>query len=261
MFNLAGRVAVITGGSGAIGLNIAKALHDKDVHVAILGRNQEKLDESLSTLDGNTIDALAYACDVTDGPRLVHVRNELLERYGKIDILVTCAAAPASSEKFEEIELQAWRDMLSVDLDGVFLACKIFGAPMIENRYGRIVNLTSFHNVATYPYRTIYNAAKSGVEGLSRALAVEWGHHGITVNTLAPGPILTPRTQWFLAQDPANEAGMLGRTPNIRLGELSDLSSIVVFLVSDEAKHMNGQQIVLDGGWTKNAWWGKHSDL
>jgi NAD(P)-dependent dehydrogenase (short-subunit alcohol dehydrogenase family) len=123
------------------------------------------------------------------------------------------------------------------------------------------VNLTSFHAVATYPFRSVYNAAKSGVEGLSRGLAVEWGHYGITVNTVAPGPILTPRTEWFLAQDPGNEAGMLARTPSVRIGDVTDVSSTVAFLVSDEARHINGQQLVVDGGWTKNAWWGRHTDL
>ena len=132
---------------------------------------------------------------------------------------------------------------------------------MVRQKYGRIVNFTSFHNVATYPYRAGYNTVKSGVEGLSRALAVEWGHYGVTVNTVAPGPILTPRTEWFLGQDPANLAGMLSRTPNTRIGELGDVSSMVAYLVSSEARHINGQQIVIDGGWTKNAWWGNHTHL
>jgi glucose 1-dehydrogenase len=90
---------------------------------------------------------------------------------------------------------------------------------------------------------------------------VEWGHYGITVNTVAPGPILTPRTEWFLSQDEANLDGMLSRTPNVRVGKLEDVSSTIAFLVSSEAKHINGQQIVIDGGWTKNAWWGNHTGL
>jgi NAD(P)-dependent dehydrogenase (short-subunit alcohol dehydrogenase family) len=188
-------------------------------------------------------------------------RNDLIATHNHIDILVTCAAAPAAAAPFESIKLEDWRELMKTDLDGVFLACQYFGEPMLKQKFGRIINLTSFHNVATYPNRTAYNAAKSGVEGLSRALAVEWGHHGITVNTIAPGPILTPRTEWFLSQDIANKQGMLARTPSVRLGEPGEFGATVAFLCSDEARHINGQQIVLDGGWTKNAWWGDHSKL
>ena len=261
MFDLTGRVAVITGGSGALGLNIAKSLHTLGSHIILLGRSSDKLGDALIEIDAITERGSFYVSDVTDEATLEHTYAEIIVEHSKVDILVTCAAGPAISGKFEDTSLEEWRSLLSIDLDGVFLACRIFGQSMVQQGYGRIVNLTSFHNVATYPYRSIYNAAKSGVEGLSRALAVEWGHHGITTNTVAPGPILTPRTQWFLEQDVQNKAGMLSRTPNTRIGEMKDVSSAISFLVSDEAKHINGHQIVIDGGWTKNAWWGKHTDL
>jgi len=261
MFALTNRICVITGGSGAIGLSIAETLHSSGVHVILLGRTSEKLEQAIKMLDPERKRCSHYVCDVSDETSVSVVYDQIISVHDKIDILVTCAAAPATSSKLEDTSLEQWRSLLTIDLDGVFLACKIFGKSMISHRYGRIVNLTSFHNIATYPFRTPYNAAKSGVEGFSRALAVEWGHYGITVNTVAPGPILTPRTQWFLSQDENNKIGMLSRTPNIRIGELSDVSATVAFLVSDEAKHINGQQIVIDGGWTKNAWWGRHTDL
>ena len=261
MFNLADRIAVITGGGGALGLAVAKALHSLGAHVILLGRSSEKLSEASSQIDVTSSRISFYACDVASEKQLAQTYAHILSTHSRMDILVTCAAAAAASGKFEDTSLEQWRSLLTIDLDGVFLACRTFGRAMIEQGHGRIVNLTSFHNVATYPYRSIYNAAKSGVEGLSRALAVEWGHHGITVNTVAPGPILTPRTHWFLGQDPENKTGMLSRTPNVRIGELDDVSSTIAFLVSDEAKHINGQQIVIDGGWTKNAWWGRHTDL
>jgi NAD(P)-dependent dehydrogenase (short-subunit alcohol dehydrogenase family) len=261
VFDLSGRVAVITGGGGALGLAVAQALHSQGAHVILLGRSSDKLMEALSQFAVATDRSSSYACDVASEDSLSQTYELILEKHSKIDILVTCAAAGAASGKFEDTSLAQWRDLLAIDLDGVFLACRTFGRSMITQGHGRIVNLTSFHNVATYPYRVIYNAAKSGVEGLSRALAVEWGHHGVTVNTVAPGPILTPRTQWFLNQDHGNKTGMLSRTPNGNIGELVDVSSTIAFLVSDEAKHINGQQIVIDGGWTKNAWWGSHTDL
>lgn len=262
MFDLTSRTAVVTGGSGALGLAVAKALHELGAYVVLLGRSSEKLAVALAQLDPNGAERASFeSCDVTDEASLTQAAHAIFSRYTRVDILVTCAAASAASSKFEAITLSDWRSLLATDLDGVFLACRIFGSSMIKQRHGRIINLTSFHNVATYPYRTLYNVAKSGVEGLSRALAVEWGHYGITVNAVAPGPIMTPRTQWFLSQDERNAAGMLARTPNLRIGELQDVSSITAFLASDEARHINGQQIVVDGGWTKNAWWGSHPEL
>lgn len=261
VFSLAQRIAVITGGAGALGLAIAEVLHSLGSHVVLLGRSLEKLEQARTQFDPTHARSSCYVCDVGDEVSLTAVFDQITGAHTKVDILVTCAAAPATSGKLEDTSLEQWRSLLAIDLDGVFLACRTFGRSMIAQRYGRIVNLTSFHDVATYPYRTVYNAAKSGVEGFSRALAVEWGHYGITVNTVAPGPILTPRTRWFLSQDASNEAGMLARTPAIRIGDVLDVSSAVAFLVSDEAKHVNAQQIVVDGGWTKNAWWGQHTDL
>ena len=261
MLDLSGRVAVITGGSGALGLAVAKKLNKLGANIVLLGRSHDKLNNAKKNLDASLSSNSFYVCDVSNEESLSETAKKIYETYSHVDILLTCAAAPAAGGKFEESSLSDWHSLLSTDLDGVYLACRIFGSSMIEQSYGRIVNFTSFHNIATYPYRSGYNAAKSAVEGLSRALAVEWGHHGITVNTVAPGPILTPRTEFFLAQDSSNLDGMLSRTPNIRLGKLEDVSSTVAFLVSSEAGHINGQQIVIDGGWTKNAWWGNHTDL
>ena len=261
MLDLAGRVAVITGGSGALGLDVAKQLKGLGANVILLGRSLDKLKEAISQIDSASGSVSSYVCDVSNEDSLTQVADQIFAAHSCVDILVTCAAAPAAGGKFEESSLEEWRSLLSIDLDGVYLACRIFGKSMIDQSYGRIVNFTSFHNVATYPYRSGYNAAKSAVEGLSRALAVEWGHHGITVNTVAPGPILTPRTEFFLSQDEANLDGMLSRTPSVRVGKLEDVGTTVAYLVSSEAKHINGQQIVIDGGWTKNAWWGSHADL
>jgi len=262
MFDLSGRIAVITGGSGAIGTSAARSLLDLGATVILLGRSQDKLLEAVATLaKSSAARAKCENCDVSNEASIRECAAKILATYSCVHILVTCAACPAASGKFEESQLPEWQSFIATDLTGVFLACRLFGSAMIENRYGRIINLTSFHNVATYPYRVMYNTVKSGVEGLSRALAVEWGHYGITVNTVAPGPIMTPRTQWFLSQDPRNAQGMLSRTPGIRIGELQDVGAAIAYLASDEARHVNGQQLVIDGGWTKNAWWGSHTEL
>jgi NAD(P)-dependent dehydrogenase (short-subunit alcohol dehydrogenase family) len=258
LVNLEGKVAVVTGAGSGIGAAVTATLHRLGARVALLARTETTLRDTVENLDSARQFAREYATDVTDETQLQRTRDQILSDFDRVDILVTCAAAPASAKKCEEMSYEEWRSVLSTDLDGVFLSCKVFGAGMVEQRYGRIVNMTSFHTIATYPERTAYNAAKSGVEGLTRALAVEWGPYGITVNAVAPGPVRTPRTSWFLEQNPTTESGMLGRTPNHRLGETGDVAGLVAFLVSDAAIHINGQQIVIDGGWTKSAWWGSY---
>ncbi|HDH06707.1 MAG TPA: SDR family oxidoreductase [Nitrospirae bacterium] len=260
MFDLTGRTAVITGAGSGLGAAAAETMFKLNANLALIARTEDNVKKVAESMDSSLERVNYFACDVQSEDSLIEVRDKVVEKMGKIDILLTCAAAPAISGNTEELSLENWRSLVSIDLDGVFLSCKTFGLNMIKNGYGRIVNITSFHNVATYPNRAAYNAAKSGVEGLSRALAVEWGKYGITVNTVAPGPIRTPRTSWFLSQSPDVEDGMLGRTPNVRLGETEDVASLIAFLVSNEAKHINGQQIVIDGGWTKCAWWGKHTE-
>jgi len=255
---LEGKVAVVTGAGSGIGAAVAERLFRLHAQVALIARTEKSVGSICNGLDASSSRAEYYVCDVANEPALAEVREAILKKKGKIDILVTCAAAPAASGKTEELDFEAWRTVLRTDLDGAFLSCKVFGLPMIRQRYGRIVNMTSFHTVATYPERVAYNAAKSGVEGLTRALAVEWGGYGITVNAVAPGPIRTPRTSHFLSRSPDVEQGMIGRTPTARIGETNDVAALIAFLASEEAGHINGQQIVIDGGWTKNAWWGRH---
>ena len=258
MINLKNRVALITGSGSGIGAGVAKKFFALESHLILIGKTEKNIRKVSKELnDDSRIDY--YSCDVNDENQLNRINDRIISKHGKIDILVTCAAAPGFSGKLEETSFNEWRSVLATDLDGVFLSCKVFGSIMKKNGYGRIINLTSFHNHATYPERVVYNAAKGGVEGISRGLAVEWGAFGITVNSVAPGPIRTPRTSGFLEQSPDVESGMLSRTPNIRLGETEDVANLIAFLASKEAKHINGQQIIIDGGWTKSAWWGDYT--
>lgn len=258
MFNFTNKTVVIIGAGSGIGKKIAEFFFEFNANVVLIGKTDKNVKSVAERLDKNLKKILFFACDVRNEKALEEVKKVVLAKFEKIDILVNSAAAAASSAKSEELSFESWKEVINTDLDGVFLACKVFGAGMIKKRYGRIINLTSFHTIATYPNRVAYNAAKSGVEGITRALAVEWGCYGVTVNAVAPGPVKTPRTSWFLSQSSDIESGMLGRTPNCRLGETEDVANLVVFLASEEAKHINGQQIVIDGGWTKCAWWGKH---
>ncbi|MGI0060761.1 MAG: SDR family NAD(P)-dependent oxidoreductase, partial [Nitrosotalea sp.] len=169
------------------------------------------------------------------------------------------ASGPAIGPS-EDLSIEEWKRVIDTDLTGTFIVCKEVGKHMIKSKYGRIVNISSFHSVATYPQRAAYAAAKTGVIGLTRALAVEWAKYKITVNAVSPGPIKTPRTNWFLSLDPKSESRMLARTPLGRLGEVGDVSTTIEFLTSKNAGFVTGQNIVIDGGWLSSAWFGKYSE-
>lgn len=258
MIDLSNKTAIILGAGGGIGSAVSEKFFRLGANIALLDLEAQKIKELAERLDSKLEKTAYFSVDAKSQESLETTKNKILEKWKKIDILVNCIGAPAAATKMTELELEDFKKLIDTDLGSAFMSCKIFGSDMIQKKYGRIVNFTSFHNVATYPDRVAYNVAKSAVEGLTRALAVEWGPFGITVNAVAPGPVRTPRTSWFLSQSPENEAGMLGRTPNGRLAEPEDVADLVAFLSSDQSKHINGQQIVIDGGWTKCAWWGKN---
>ena len=253
-----GQVILVTGAGRGIGKATAQAFAQRGATVVLVARHPEDIQTLAEDISRNRGTAMALEADVTSADALTQVTETIKNAYGRLDVLVTCAAAQPASGPSETLPLVDWQQVMDIDLTGTFLSCQAAGRMMLEKGYGRIVNVASFHVTATYPERTAYVAAKAGVVGMTEALAVEWGGRGITVNAVAPGPILTPRTQWFLSQDPKNEQGMIGRTPTGRLGTVEEVAATLVFLCSKEAGHINGQTIAIDGGWTKNAWWGQH---
>ena len=252
------QAVLITGAGRGIGKATAEAFAQEGAAVALMARSSKDIDELAKVLTSEGHKAVAIQADITHPESVQEAVRRVVEAFGHLAILVTCAAAGPAAGPSESLSLVDWKNVIDTDLTGTFISCQAASRPMLERGYGRIVNVSSFHVIGTYPERTAYVTAKTGVVGMTQALAVEWGGRGITVNSVAPGPIRTPRTSWFLSQNPANEAGMIGRTPTGRLGEPSEVAAAILFLASREAAHINGQTIAIDGGWTKNAWWGQH---
>lgn len=252
------QVILVSGAGRGIGKATAEALVTRGDAVVLVARQSTEIQKMARNFTENGGRALAKTVDVTSVDSLESLMQDIIENFGRLDGLVTCAAADPASGPSEQLSLKDWQRVIDIDLTGTFLTCQAAARVMLPERYGRIVNLASFHVTATYPERAAYVAAKAGVVGLTQALAVEWGGRGVTVNAIAPGPILTPRTNWFLSRDPKNEQGMIGRTPTGRLGTVDEVAAPILFLCTKEAGHVNGQTITVDGGWTKNAWWGTH---
>lgn len=251
LFDLSGRVAVVTGGSRGLGLQMAEALGEMGAKLALTARKKDELDEAVAHLKKAGIEAGAWVCDIGKREAIPPVVDDMLRRFGKIDILVNNAGATWGAPA-EEHPLEAWDKLVNVNLTGAFVISQLVGRRwMIPAKWGRIVNVASIAGLMgqdTRVVRTIaYNATKGGLVNFTRALAAEWGQHGITVNAICPGFFPSKMTKSTLGT-----TGELIRdwTPTKRLGNDEDLKGLVVLLASEASRHITGQAIAVDGGAT-----------
>jgi gluconate 5-dehydrogenase len=249
LLELSGRVALITGGSRGLGLQMAEALGEMGAKVAITARKQPELDEAQRHLQGQGVEVMTIACDLQDLHAAQGLAGQVLARFKRIDILVNNAGttwgAPA-----EEHPLEAWHKVLNLNLSAVFALTQAVGTQaMIPARYGRIVNVASIAGLqGTDPrfMRTIaYNTSKGGVVNFTRSLAAEWAQYGITVNAIAPGVFPSKMSQGMIGK---TESVILDLTPLKRLGGAEDLKGVAVLLASDASAYITGQTIAVDGG-------------
>ncbi len=172
----------------------------------------------------------------------------VLERFGTIDILVNAAGTSPYYKGAEQLEPDEWDEVIRTNLRGVFLCCRAVGAHMLARGRGTIVNVSSVLATNAVPRLAAYSASKAGVEGLTRALAVEWAERGVRVNAVAPGFIHTAMTKGLLESE-RHSGGLRGRTPMRRFGDAESVAAAVLYLVSDEAAYVTGSTGSVDGGW------------
>ena len=251
-FDLTGRVALITGCSTGLGVQMAKALANQECRIVPVARREEKIREVAEMLrDDFGVEALPIRCDITDTKMVEAVVDEALEHFGHVDILInnagTGAVAPA-----EDITDKQFHNELDIDLFGAFrVARAVAKKAMIPARYGRIINIASMYGLVGNKIAPAspYHAAKGGVVNLTRALAAEWGKYNITVNSICPGYFCTPLTketldsQWF--KDYAK-----GAIPMERYGVEGELDTAAIFLASQASSYVNGVMLPVDGGYT-----------
>jgi 2-dehydro-3-deoxy-D-gluconate 5-dehydrogenase len=246
-FDLAGRVALVTGGGGGLGRPIAGALAAAGADVVVAGRTLQTLDESCAEIAAAGGHVRPLVLDVTKPREVSAAVDGLVERAGRVDILVNCAGAQLRQAALEITE-EGWDRIVAVNLKAVFFCCQAAGRHMIRAGRGRVINVSSLTGEIGLPKLAAYGATKGGVNQLTRALAVEWADRGITVNAIGPGRIRTAMTE-DIFRDPAQAESFVSRIPMRRPGEPSDLTGAVVFLASDAASYLTGQVIYIDGGW------------
>ncbi len=252
---LAGKRAVVTGAGRGIGRSIALALANAGADVGVTARTSTDLDQLVEEIRATGRHSMAVTCDVTDPEQVQHMATTLLEGLGGIDILVN-NAGNAGSHKFLTHSDELWHRMLAINLTSVYYVTKAFAPKLVEQRYGRIINVASIASRAGGAYIAAYTAAKHGVLGLTRALAVELLPQNITVNAICPGYVDTPMTDGSVANISAR-TGMSAEqaretlaksSPQHRLIEPEEVAAIAVFLAQDSSKGITGQAINIDGG-------------
>jgi len=251
LLDLSGRVALVTGGSRGLGLQIAEALGEMGASVVLTARKRDELASAVSHLEKQKAQAFSYVCDLADREAIPPVADEILKKFGKVDILVNNAGATWGAPA-EEHPLEAWDKLVSLNLTGAFVITQIIGRKsMIPARWGRIINVASIAGLMGQDPRIVrtiaYNTTKGGLVNFTRALAAEWGQHGITVNAICPGFFPSRMTRATL--DKMSEF-LLENTPNRRLGNDEDLKGLAVLLASEASRHITGQAIAVDGGAT-----------
>lgn len=250
MFDLTGKVGLVTGGNGGIGLGFARGLAKAGASVAIWGRNADKNTAALAELESLGADAAAFGCDVGSEEQVTDAFDETIDRFGHVDSVFANAGIGSRGTRFVDMTLDEWRDIFRVNSEGVFLTLRAAARHMVERgEGGSLVITASVSSVMGMPRGEHYAATKSGAIAIARGLAVEYGKAGIRANAVVPGWIETDMTGGLLESQGFNER-VLPRIPRRRWGRPSDFEAIAVYLASDASEWHTGDVITIDGGYT-----------
>jgi NAD(P)-dependent dehydrogenase (short-subunit alcohol dehydrogenase family) len=251
MFNLRGKVAVVTGASSGLGVVFAEALAEMGANVELAARRIEKLTEVANKLKSLNVKSRPFQCDISKQEQVQALVDDVVKNFGSLDIIVNNAGVAAMSPA-TDISVEEWNKVVSVNLTGVFLCARTAARQMIKQGGGKVVNIASIYGAVgdVFPASPYY-ATKGAVINMTRDLAVEWAPFKIRVNAIAPGFFASEMTE-AIFQDPGYLEYIRKQTPLGRPGNPDDLKGAVVYLASPASDYVTGQTIFVDGGWT--AW-------
>jgi len=248
IFRLDGRVALITGGGGAIGSAMAGGFTNVGAHIAIVDRNPEAAEQVVAALTAAGGDAIAIRADVTSEDEVQRAVKEAADRWGRLDVLVN-AAGIGARHPAEGYPLERWKAVLDINLTGTFLFCREAAEVMLAAGQGSIINIASIAGLVGYNGNPAYLSSKGGVVQLTRALAVEWAQRGVRVNAIAPGVIDTQMIAVAVENDPDFYRAFRQKHPMNRFGAAEELVGPALFLASDAASFVTGHILAVDGGY------------
>lgn len=249
MFDLTGRVAIVTGGNGGIGLGMARGLAKVGARVVVAARNQEKSDAAVRELRALGSDSLAILVDVADEQSVDTLVNKTLKHCGRLDILINNAGVNVRKPP-HELTLAEWRQVMDTNLTSAFLCSRAAYPHMKALGGGKIINIGSMMSLFGASFAPAYGASKGGIVQLTKSLAVAWARDNVQVNAILPGWIDTDLTRQAREQVPGLNERVLARSPSGRWGSIDDLSGVAVFLASAASTFITGASIPVDGGYS-----------
>jgi gluconate 5-dehydrogenase len=248
LFDLSGRVSVVTGGATGLGLQMATALAEAGSSIVVCSRKLENCEQAAAGLEKLGVKALGLACDVTKSDQVEAVKDATLKHFGRVDVLVNNSGRAWVAPP-EEMPLERWQQILDLNATAPFICSQVFGREMIKAKRGRIINIASIagligRNPKAYS-SIVYSTSKGALVQFTRDLAIKWAQHNVLVNCICPGFFVTPINQKLFDQ---NAEPILREIPLGRTGGENDLKGIVVLLASDASNFMTGAIIPVDGG-------------
>lgn len=247
---LAGRVCVVTGAGSGIGRAVAHGFSAQGARVSVLDRNAEAAAATVAQIAERGGQAVAIACDVSDPASVAAAGERSVAEFGACDILVNNAGVLRPGA-LDVLAVEEWNSVLAVNLTGYFLCSQTFGRQMRAKGHGALIHVASIAAAHATAFGGAYSIAKAGVAMLSRQLAIEWGAHGIRSNTVSPGMTLTPMTQEAYTR-PGTAERRNQAIPAGRVGRPEDIAEAVLFLASDRSAYITGEDLTVDGGFTRN---------
>jgi NAD(P)-dependent dehydrogenase (short-subunit alcohol dehydrogenase family) len=246
LLDLTNKTAVVIGGTSGIGLALTKGLAQAGANVVPTGRREDHVRAAAAEVEALGRKSLSMACDVTDNASIEQLLKATCKEFGSVHILVNCAGRTKRLPTLEFPESE-WNAILETNLNGTLRACRVFGRHMIQQKYGRIINIASLSSFVSLYEVAAYSASKAAVASLTKSLAIEWAKDGVCVNAIAPGVFRTALNSALLDGTERGREFLL-RTPMKRFGNVDELAGAAVFLASDAASFVTGHILIVDGG-------------